>query len=70
MAEGWAKALKGDKHHFYSAGIATHGLNPNAIKVMAEAGVDISTHTSDHASDLVWCNRQHAHIAKRSSPSC
>ena len=52
MAEGWAKALKGDKHRFYSAGIATHGLNPNAIKVMAEAGVDISTHTSDHASDL------------------
>ena len=42
MAEGWAKALKGDVIEAYSAGIETHGLNPNAVKVMAEAGVDIS----------------------------
>ncbi|MFC1749029.1 arsenate reductase ArsC [Pseudomonadota bacterium] len=52
MAEGWAKALKGDLHNFYSAGIETHGLNPNAVKVMAEAGVDITNHTSDNVSDL------------------
>ena len=42
MAEGWARALKSDQLEVYSAGIETHGLNPNAITVMAEAGVDIS----------------------------
>ena len=42
MAEGWARALKGDVIEPYSAGIETHGLNPLAVKVMAEAGVDIS----------------------------
>lgn len=46
MAEGWARALRGDVLEAYSAGIETHGLNPNAVRVMAEAGVDISTHTS------------------------
>ncbi len=52
MAEGWAKKLKGDKYNFWSAGIETHGLNPYAVEVMAEAGVDISGHTSDNANDL------------------
>ena len=42
MAEGWARALKGDVIEAYSAGIETHGLNPLAVKVMAEVGVDIS----------------------------
>ena len=42
MAEGWARKLKGDVIEAYSAGIETHGLNPQAVKVMAEAGVDIS----------------------------
>lgn len=46
MAEGWARALKGDQIEVYSAGIETHGLNPNAVKVMAEVGVDISNHRS------------------------
>lgn len=48
MAEGWAMKLKGDVIEAYSAGIETHGLNPNAVKVMAEAGVDISSHRSKH----------------------
>ena len=52
MAEGWAKALKGDKYNFWSAGIETHGLNPNAVRVMKEAGVDISDHTSNNVNDL------------------
>ena len=47
MAEGWTRHLKGDVIDAYSAGIATHGLNPNAVKVMAEAGVDISGHKSE-----------------------
>jgi len=36
----------------YSAGIETHGLNPNVVKVMAEAGVDISGHRSKHLDEL------------------
>ena len=46
MAEGWTRALKGDVIEAYSAGIETHGLNPLAVDVMAEAGVDISKHQS------------------------
>jgi arsenate reductase len=52
MAEGWARHLKGDIVEAYSAGIETHGLNPNAVKVMAEAGVDISGHRSKHVDEL------------------
>jgi arsenate reductase len=53
MAEGWARALKGDVIEAYSAGIETHGLNLNAVKVMAEAGVDISHHKSENIKDLL-----------------
>ena len=52
MAEGWARHLKGDVIEAYSAGIETHGLNPNAVKVMAEAGVDISGQKSKHLDAL------------------
>lgn len=46
MAEGWARVLGGESIEVYSAGIETHGLNPQAVAVMREAGVDISRHTS------------------------
>jgi arsenate reductase len=52
MAEGWCRHLKGDSIEPYSAGIETHGLNPNAVQVMAEAGVDISAHTSQHINEF------------------
>lgn len=52
MAEGWTRHLKGDEITVYSAGIETHGLNPNAVKVMAEAGVDISGHKSQHIDEF------------------
>jgi len=52
MAEGWARALKSELVEPYSAGIETHGLNPYAVKVMAEAGVDISTHRSKLVKEL------------------
>jgi arsenate reductase len=42
MAEGWARALKGDAIEAYSAGIETHGMNPRAVQVMAEACVSLS----------------------------
>jgi arsenate reductase len=52
MAEGWARALKHESLEPYSAGIETHGLNPAAVQVMAEAGVDISGQRSKHVDEL------------------
>ena len=52
MAEGWARALKSDVLEPYSAGIETHGMNPNAVKVMAEAGVDITIQRSKKVDEL------------------
>ena len=52
MAEGWTHHLKGDVLEPYSAGVEVHGLNPRAVLVMAEAGVDISHHRSKHVSEL------------------
>ena len=53
MAEGWTRALKGDAIEAYSAGIETHGLNPVAVQVMAEAGVDISGQRSQHIDEFL-----------------
>ena len=52
MAEGWTRALKGDLFEVYSAGVEIHGLNRDAVAVMAEAGVDISLHQSKHVNSL------------------
>jgi arsenate reductase len=52
MAEGFANALRGDIIEAYSAGIEPKGLDPNAVIVMKEAGVDISHHASKHVNDL------------------
>ena len=52
MAEGWARHLKGDQIEPYSAGIEKHGMNPHAIKVMAEAGVDITSQWSKTLTEL------------------
>ena len=52
MAEGWARALKGDVVEAYSAGIEKHGMNSHAIKVMAEAGVDISKQYSKTTAEI------------------
>lgn len=51
MAEGWMRELHGNYYNVYSAGIETHGLNPDAVKVMAEAGVDISRQKSTLVSE-------------------
>jgi len=53
MAEGWAKALKGDVIEAYSAGTAPSTVNPLAIKVMKEAGVDISNQRSKNVTELL-----------------
>ena len=52
MAEGWARALKNDVVEVFSAGIEKHGLNPYAVQVMAEAGVDIAAQKSKLISEL------------------
>ncbi len=52
MAEGWARALKGDVIEPHSAGLEKHGMNPLAVKVMAEAGVDISGQYSKTTDEL------------------
>ena len=53
MAEGWAKHLRNELLDAYSGGIETHGLNVNAVRVMAEVGVDISTYKSKNVSELM-----------------
>ena len=53
MAEGWAQYLKADRIEARSAGIETHGLNPMAVRAMAEAGVDISHHESQLVDDFL-----------------
>jgi len=52
MAEGWTRHLKGDVLEPYSAGIEPRGLDPNAVTVMREAGVDIAEHRSKHVGQL------------------
>jgi len=53
MAEGWTRALKSGVIEVYSAGLETHGLNPDAVKVMAEAGVDITGQKSQHLDEFM-----------------
>jgi arsenate reductase len=52
MAEGWTRHLKGDVIEAASAGVEVHGLNPLAVKAMAEAGVNISGQRSKHVDEL------------------
>ncbi len=51
IAEGYLKYFSKDKAEVYSAGIETHGVNPKAITVMKEDGIDISKHTSNNIND-------------------
>ena len=52
MAEGWARHLNATVIEPCSAGIEKHGMNPHAVKVMAEAGVDISGQRSKTVAEL------------------
>ena len=51
MAHGYLQHFAGDRATVLSAGVETHGLNPKAVQVMAEDGIDISHHTSNHVDD-------------------
>lgn len=52
MAEGWIRYYSGDEAGVYSAGIEAHGLNSYAVKVMADAVIDISKQKSKSVDDL------------------
>jgi arsenate reductase len=55
MAHGYLQQFAGDRAEVLSAGVETHGLNPKAVQIMAEDGIDISHHTSnlvDEYADL------------------
>lgn len=53
LAEGFLRHFAGNKAQIYSAGIETHGVNPKAVAVMTEAGIDISKHTSNHVDEYL-----------------
>lgn len=53
MAEGWARQIAPAWLQVDSAGIETHGKNPRAIAVMAEAGIDISGQESTRVTDAM-----------------
>lgn len=51
IAHGYLQKFAGDKADVYSAGVETHGVNPRAILIMAEDGIDISSHTSNNVME-------------------
>ena len=51
IAEGFLRHYAGEKANVYSAGVETHGVNPRAISIMNEVGIDISNHTSNHVDE-------------------
>ncbi len=52
MAEGFAKALLSDHYESFSAGIEKHGMNPFAVRVMNEVGIDLSAHHSKTLDEI------------------
>ena len=56
IAHGYFEFLAGDKLDVYSAGVETHGVNPRAIQVMREDGIDISHHTSNSVTEYADMN--------------
>lgn len=52
MAEGFLRALKGDRYEVFSAGAEPRGVNPYAIRVMAEAGIDLQAHRSKSVNEF------------------
>jgi arsenate reductase (thioredoxin) len=52
MAEAWTRHLKGDLLESYSAGVRPHAIDPRAIRVMAEVGIDIAQYQSKDVSAL------------------
>lgn len=53
IAEGYLRHFAGDTATIYSAGVETHGVNPTAIAIMKEDGIDISHHTSNNINEYL-----------------
>ena len=51
IAEGYLRHFAKGQAEIYSAGIETHGVNPKAIQIMQEDGIDISKHTCNHIDE-------------------
>ncbi|SKB02676.1 arsenate reductase (thioredoxin) [Sporosarcina newyorkensis] len=56
MAEGWGRKILGQEWNVLSAGIEAHGVNPKAIMVMSEIGIDISNQTSNTIDSQILNN--------------
>ncbi|WP_299258511.1 arsenate reductase ArsC [uncultured Aquimarina sp.] len=56
MAEGYLKDFAKNNATIYSAGVETHGVNPRAIAIMKEDGIDISNHTSNNLEEYLNIN--------------
>lgn len=56
IAHGYLQHFAGNRALVYSAGVETHGVNPRAIAVMKEDGIDISNHTSNHVDEYRHVN--------------
>jgi arsenate reductase len=54
IAEAYLRHFTGDKAEIYSAGVETHGVNPRAIAIMKEDGIDISNHTSNNINEYFY----------------
>ena len=59
MAHGYMQFFGGQNVSVYSAGIETHGLNPRAVSIMQEAGIDISENTSNHVDEYAKISFDH-----------
>ncbi|OUR93951.1 protein tyrosine phosphatase [Flavobacteriales bacterium 34_180_T64] len=53
MAHGYLNVMAKDKANIYSAGIETHGLNPGAVLIMNDDGINITGHTSNHVDEYL-----------------
>jgi len=53
IAEGYLRHFAGETSKVYSAGVETHGVNPKAIKAMAQDGIDISNHSSTNMDEYL-----------------
>jgi arsenate reductase len=51
IAEGYLRHFAQGRANIFSAGVETHGVNPKAIATMAEDGIDLSHHTSNHVDE-------------------
>jgi len=56
IAHGYLQHFAGNRATIYSAGVETHGLNPKAVEVMKEDGIDISHHTSNNVDEYMHIN--------------